>query len=251
MLRGDVRGTHERTRDTYGSMASINLAYTVGKFPATVKVRDNDRDGVPNKDDDCPYTPRGEAVNSVGCPLDSDNDGVIDSLDKCPGTPAGVRVDSTGCPRDSDGDGVTDDLDQCPNSPAGAVVNAKGCEQITETVRVQLLVEFATNKSDVRSQYRNEIARVGEFMQRYPSAQAVIEGHTDSRSDDDYNQQLSAARANAVRAYIISKFGIAANRLSAVGYGESRPIADNDTNAGRQRNRRVIAEIKHNVTRYK
>jgi OOP family OmpA-OmpF porin len=87
---------------------------------------DSDGDGVPNRLDRCPDTPRGAQVDPRGCPLDSDGDGVFDGLDMCPGTPAGARVDPRGCPLDSDGDGVFDGLDQCPDTPRGARVDARG-----------------------------------------------------------------------------------------------------------------------------
>jgi outer membrane protein OmpA-like peptidoglycan-associated protein len=88
---------------------------------------DSDGDRVADYLDKCPNTPKGVSVDSNGCPVDSDKDGVADYLDKCPGTPAGVRVDNNGCPLDSDKDGVTDNLDKCPNTPAGVKVDASGC----------------------------------------------------------------------------------------------------------------------------
>jgi OOP family OmpA-OmpF porin len=88
---------------------------------------DSDMDGVRDKDDLCPNTPRGVIVDGTGCPIDSDNDGVPDGLDACPNTPAGAMVDERGCPLDSDNDGVYDGLDRCPNTPAGVQVDATGC----------------------------------------------------------------------------------------------------------------------------
>ncbi len=89
--------------------------------------RDTDGDGVPDKKDKCPDTPKGATVNATGCPTDSDGDGVWDGLDQCIGTPKGATVDAKGCPTDSDGDGVYDGLDQCLDTPKGATVDAKGC----------------------------------------------------------------------------------------------------------------------------
>jgi len=89
--------------------------------------KDTDKDGVPDKIDKCPDTPKGVAVDALGCPLDSDNDGVPDYLDKCPDTPAGAKVDALGCPLDTDLDGVPDYLDKCPNTPEGVKVDASGC----------------------------------------------------------------------------------------------------------------------------
>lgn len=112
------------------------------------------------------------------------------------------------------------------------------------TVTVALNVEFDTNKAVVKDIYNNDIKKVADFMKAYPKTTAVIEGHTDNIASAEYNQKLSQARANSVRQYLINNFGIKASRLSAVGYGLTKPIASNDTEEGRQKNRRVQAVIK-------
>lgn len=93
--------------------------------------KDSDHDGIVDRLDSCPATPRGEAVDDRGCalPKDTDGDGIVDRLDKCADTPAGDRVDARGCslPKDADGDHVTDDLDRCPNTAPGEAVDAAGC----------------------------------------------------------------------------------------------------------------------------
>jgi outer membrane protein OmpA-like peptidoglycan-associated protein len=89
--------------------------------------KDTDGDGVPDKKDKCPDTPKGATVNDTGCPTDADGDGVFDGLDQCIGTPKGARVDEKGCPADTDGDGAYDGIDQCENTPKGATVDARGC----------------------------------------------------------------------------------------------------------------------------
>ena len=113
------------------NLSSANLSdqqYWGGlEFAWGGRPRDSDGDGVPDKHDKCPNTPRGAIVDANGCPLDSDGDGVYDGLDKCTGTPKGAIVDATGCPHDSDGDGVYDGLDKCPGTPKGAIVDANGC----------------------------------------------------------------------------------------------------------------------------
>jgi outer membrane protein with beta-barrel domain/thrombospondin type 3 repeat protein len=88
---------------------------------------DDDKDGVPNKNDTCAMTPKGAKVDAHGCPTDKDGDRVYDGLDKCPDTPPGWAVDSTGCPKDSDGDGVADQVDTCPGTPKDIKVDATGC----------------------------------------------------------------------------------------------------------------------------
>ena len=138
---------------------------------------------------------------------DEDNDGVCDPYDKCPGTPAGYRVDGDGCP-------------------------------ITVTVRLD--VKFDFDKSVVKKRYLPEVQKVADFLKVHNGSVAVVEGHTDSIGTDDYNQRLSERRANAVRQVLIDKFGVPASRISAVGYGEARPIDTNDTAQGRAQNRRVV-----------
>ncbi len=188
-------------------------------------------------------------VEKAPQPEDSDNDGVIDSLDQCPSTPAGISVDSNGCALDSDNDGVFDSYDKCPNTPAGAKVDENGCRvMLTQDVSIALNVQFPNNSDAITATYRTEIGRVAEFMRQYPDTSVVIEGHTDDRGSESYNQQLSEKRAKAVMQYLISEFGISVSRLSAAGLGEASPIADNSTAEGRATNRRVQAEIKTTVT---
>ncbi|HON59503.1 MAG TPA: OmpA family protein [Smithella sp.] len=112
------------------------------------------------------------------------------------------------------------------------------------TVTIELNVLFDTDKAVVKDIYYDEIKKVADFMKKYPNTTAVIEGHTDNVYTAEYNQKLSEARAKSVRQYLIDKFGISASRLSAVGYGLTKPIASNDTEEGRQKNRRVQAVIK-------
>jgi OmpA-OmpF porin, OOP family len=96
------------------------------------KARDTDGDGVSDRKDQCPDTPKGATVDATGCPTDSDGDAVFDGLDKCPNTPKGATVDATGCPADSDADGVPEGLDKCPSTPRGATVDATGCPTDTD-----------------------------------------------------------------------------------------------------------------------
>jgi len=204
---------------------------------------DSDKDGVPDYLDKCPDTPIGVAVDKDGCPLDSDKDGVPDYLDKCPGTPAGVAVDKDGCPLDSDKDGVPDYLDKCPGTPIGTPVDKDGCPILPQKVSIALRVEFDTGKADIKSKYHEEIGKVADFMKKYPTATGTIVGHTDNVGKAEMNQALSQRRAESVMSYLVQKFGIAPDRLSAKGYGLTQPIADNKTAEGRQKNRRVEAEF--------
>ena len=217
--------------------------------PAGVKVdalgcpMDADGDGVPDSRDKCPDTPKGISVGSSGCPIDSDADGVVDKTDKCPGTPAGASVDNVGCPTDGDRDGVADYLDECPGTLMDIKVDAKGCPvPIKEKVSIELNVEFASNSSVVRNAYHEPIQKVVNFLKTYPDTSAVIEGHTDDSGNDENNLKLSQQRAENVMQHIVEN-RIHPSRVKAVGYGETRPIADNSTKEGRQKNRRVVAVI--------
>jgi OmpA-OmpF porin, OOP family len=174
---------------------------------------------------------------------DSDNDGVPDSRDKCPGTPAGAPVDKDGCPLDSDMDGIMDFLDMCPGTPAGVPVDENGCPIPPEKTSITLKVEFDTGKADIKSKYHDEIGKVADFLKKYPTATGTIAGHTDSIGNAVMNQNLSQQRAESVKNYLVQKFGIDPARLATKGYGMTRPIADNKTAAGREKNRRIEANF--------
>ncbi len=177
-------------------------------------------------------------------PVDSDGDGVFDDRDACAGTPRGVSVDARGCELDSDRDGVVDSRDACPGTNMNLAVDNRGCVILDESQRRQTLaVLFATNMSEIQSQYQDEIAAFADFLREYNNTSAVIEGHTDSDGSEEYNQALSERRARAVMMELINRYGIAASRLSAVGYGESRPVASNATANGKAQNRRIEAEV--------
>lgn len=192
---------------------------------------DSDKDGVYDYADRCPDTPTGVKVDSKGCPLDTDGDGVYDYKDKCPGTPRGTKVDSAGCPLDSDGDGVLNSADRCPDTPDGAKVNERGCWALKGTI-------FDTNKAVIKAEFQSQLDDVANVLKNVPELKIEIQGHTDSAGSEKYNQTLSEKRANAVKDYLASK-GINANRMTAKGYGESMPVASNDTEEGRAANRRA------------
>lgn len=151
---------------------------------------------------------------------------------------------------DSDGDGVFDSKDQCPDTAANYKVDAVGCPmELTETVNIDLSVKFDTNKAVVKDEFLAEIKALADFMNQYANTVVTVEGHTDSQGSDAYNQALSQRRADAVKEVLISKMGVAADRVKAVGYGEAKPIADNATAAGRESNRRVVGAVSTDVSR--
>ncbi|HEY0974353.1 MAG TPA: OmpA family protein, partial [Solimonas sp.] len=222
---------------------------------------DSDGDGVPDYLDKCPNTPRGVIVTPDGCPAaDQDGDGIPDYLDKCPGTPPGVPVGADGCPLDSDGDGIPDYLDECPNSPPGAKVLPNGCalegdcrkprpgEQVDangcalDKNFVLRGVKFEFDSDRLTEPAKTILNEVAGTLQAYPNIDVELEGHTDDVGSDSYNLGLSERRANAVKTYLVGR-GIGAGRMTPVGYGESRPIDTNATEAGREENRRVELKV--------
>lgn len=144
---------------------------------------------------------------------------------------------------DSDNDGVCDNVDKCPDTPANTTVDADGCPAVAEVVRVELDVKFDFDKAQVKEESYGDIKNLADFMNQYPQTATVVEGHTDSVGTDAYNQKLSERRANAVRDVLVNQYSVGAERVNSVGYGESRPVADNASEAGRAVNRRVEAEV--------
>lgn len=152
---------------------------------------------------------------------------------------------------DADRDGVPDADDECPDTPRNYAVDADGCPiPVEEVARVELLVNFEFDRAEVQQRYYSEIEQVANFMEQYPDTIVELEGHTDSVGTDAYNQDLSQRRANAVRQVMIERFGVPASRVTARGFGESQPVASNDTAAGRAQNRRVITVIIKTLQNY-
>ena len=155
-----------------------------------------------------------------------------------------VDPDAPPAPGDEDGDGVTDDRDRCPGTPAGTRVDADGCPlPVAKVASVKLKVNFGFDSTQVQEQYFTDLAELAEFLKRFSELQVDVEGHTDSTGPEDYNMGLSQRRAEAVVNYLVSQHGIDASRLEAKGYGETAPVASNDTEAGRAENRRVMATL--------
>lgn len=169
---------------------------------------------------------------------DFDGDGVPDGYDKCPNTPKGAKVDAYGCEIDSDKDGVVDSKDECPNTPYGVKVDDVGCVQ---TITLRVMFDF--DKATIKPEFMDKIEEVATFLKTHKGFNVKLEGHTDSKGSEAYNQKLSEARANAVAKALMSK-GIANERISTEGFGEVKPIATNDTEEGRALNRRVEAKFR-------
>ncbi len=204
---------------------------------------DADKDGVADNDDKCANTKIGTKVDETGCALDSDNDGVTDDLDRCPDF-AGVLA-LRGCP-DADADGIADLDDKCPNAK-GTSIN-KGCPEISkaEITRITLIgskLFFENNSDKLKVASLTQLDELTKILMKYDGASLTIEGNTDSVGADDFNMTLSQKRTESVKQYLVGK-GISESRLIAVGNGEAKPVASNNTALGRAKNRRV--ELKTN-----
>lgn len=152
--------------------------------------------------------------------------------------------------KDSDGDGVLDSKDQCPDTPKTHKVDAVGCSlKLTETVSIELKITFDTAKAIIKPEFEGEVAKLATFMNQYADTVVTVEGHTDSQGSDAYNQKLSQSRADSVKASLITKYGIGADRVKAIGYGEAKPVANNATAPGREQNRRVVGQVSTAVTK--
>jgi outer membrane protein OmpA-like peptidoglycan-associated protein len=214
---------------------------------------DNDQDGIPDTADQCPNHPEDKDgfQEEDGCPdPDNDRDGVADAIDKCPNEPEDRDgfEDADGCPdNDNDGDRIADTADKCPNEPEDydGDSDTDGCPDkyklvvvTAKKIELKQKVYFATAKTVILPRSFPLLNEVAKVLLDRPSIHVRIEGHTDSRGSDGYNMRLSQGRANSVRSYLIRR-GIGPERMQAIGYGETKPIASNRTRAGRAQNRRV------------
>ncbi len=217
-------------------------------IPGVVKyegcpVPDTDKDGINDDNDKCPTVPG--LAKYQGCPIpDTDKDGINDEEDKCPTIPGVARYG--GCPvPDTDKDGFNDEEDKCPTVPG--VASQQGCPEIslevTKTISYAAKnVYFATGSTKLLSQSFKPLDDVVKILKDNTSLKLKIDGHTDNVGADDYNMKLSIGRAASVKNYLISK-GIDASHLESEGFGETTPVADNNTAAGRTKNRRVEMKV--------
>ncbi len=216
---------------------------------------DNDRDGIPDADDECPN--QKEDMDGFedkdGCPdPDNDGDGIPDTIDKCPNQAETINgyLDGDGCPEvtDTDGDGIPDDRDRCPDEAENknGSQDDDGCPDEMQVKQTELSnsaiiltgVNFASGKATLTEESLPVLDETANSLILDRSAIVEIRGYTDNVGKAEDNQLLSERRAEAVRRYLISK-GITADRITAIGFGERYPIADNSTAEGRAKNRRI------------
>jgi outer membrane protein OmpA-like peptidoglycan-associated protein len=213
---------------------------------ATKGCPDKDGDGIIDKEDQCPTVPG--VASAMGCP-DRDGDGVKDSEDNCPDERGSVAT--KGCP-DTDGDGILDKDDKCPNvfgvaenggCPKAALAAEKKAEVQQKLSFAAKNIFFETGKDVLKKESNKQLDSVAAILQQYEFLRVSIDGHTDNVGSEKSNLDLSNKRASAVMTYLISR-GVSATRLSATGYGPYKPLADNNTAAGKAQNRRVEINIK-------
>ena len=195
------------------------------------------------ENDKCPTVPG--LAKYEGCPIpDTDKDGINDEEDKCPSEAGVARY--AGCPvPDRDKDGINDEEDKCPDVPG--VAAQQGCPEITEEVTKTVNyaaknVYFATGSTKLLKQSYKPLDELVNVLSDNTSLKLKIDGHTDNVGNDDFNMKLSDGRAASVKSYLVGK-GISEDRLESEGFGETTPVADNKTSAGRSKNRRVEMKV--------
>jgi hypothetical protein len=191
--------------------------------------KDRDRDGIPDGLDECP-TVKG-LISLNGCP-DKDGDNIPDYKDECPNMPGLPQFN--GCP-DSDGDGIPDHLDGCSDEPGPA--NNNGCpKKVPVDYAGQIL--FEPNKTTILPYSYPLLDSLVSLINNNPECYIKVDGHTDNSGNPKLNMTLSQMRANAIRNYLLSR-GVVEDKIVAKGYGDTKPIADNKTAAGRVKNHRI------------
>jgi adhesin transport system outer membrane protein len=206
---------------------------------------DVDHDNTSDNLDLCDNSLKGNNIMPYGCrkiQRDGDGDGIIDSKDSCPLTPKNVEVTEEGCAFDSDLDGVKDDEDKCLKTPVGYEVDQNGC-----AISVTFSVNFKKKSSEVTPELKEKIADLALFMKENPNYIANIVGFTSRTkvSKAEYNLKLSQQRAKVIKAELMM-YGIEDSRLTTEGKGFESPIAENTTEEGRRKNRRVEIELTRN-----
>jgi OmpA-OmpF porin, OOP family len=213
---------------------------------------DKDGDGVLDADDACPDVAgvKNDDPKKNGCPADQDGDGILDAKDACPSV-AGAASDDpnkNGCPPDTDGDGIVDNEDACPKDagPKNADPKKNGCPSVVVSegqIKIYDQVKFKTASAEILKESDAILDAVAKILTEHPEIKKVrVEGHTDNVGKAEKNKDLSKRRAASVMTALVKR-KIDQSRLVSEGIGQDRPIDSNDTDAGRQNNRRVEFHI--------
>jgi OmpA-OmpF porin, OOP family len=214
---------------------------------------DRDADGIVDGEDACPLVPgvRDPDSKKNGCPPDRDGDGIVDGEDACPLVPGVRDLDPkrNGCPPDRDGDGIVDGEDACPRErgPRDPDPAKNGCPTLVRVTDREIVIlkkiHFEFNKARIMPDSSELLAQVAQVLKEHPEIRRVaIEGHTDAKGSAAFNLRLSQQRAEAVKTWLVEN-GIEPSRLDALGLGKTRPVAENATEEGREKNRRVEFHI--------
>ncbi len=216
---------------------------------------DNDKDGLPDVADQCPNDPEDKDgfEDLDGCPdPDNDKDGIPDVKDACPLEPENFNGfdDEDGCPEeDHDKDGIPDDQDKCPDEKEtiNGVDDDDGCpdegephvEVTSEKVTIDTRIQFDFDSARIKPESFSILDQVALTLKANAQLKKIrVEGHTDERGSNAYNQDLSQRRAESVMRYLVAK-GVSQARLEAIGYGEERPIINESNEEAWATNRRV------------
>jgi OOP family OmpA-OmpF porin len=209
--------------------------------------KDTDGDGIVDRKDKCPD--KAGPAERDGCPEeDKDNDGIVDEKDKCPDEPEDKDKfeDEDGCPDpDNDKDGIPDEKDKCPNEPEtkNGYQDDDGCpDEVPATVKkftgVVKGINFRRNSADIKASSFPLLKEAVSVFKEYPALRVEISGHTSDEGKRDFNMKLSRKRAEAVKLFLVSA-GVDETRVGTVGYGPDKPIADNESKEGKEKNRRI------------
>jgi len=243
--RGKPKAAPDPDPDRDGFRADDRCPDVAGVAPDGCPERDGDGDGFMDRADQCPQDP---GVAPDGCPVkDTDGDGFTDDVDACPDV-AGVAPD--GCPvKDTDGDGIPDGDDKCVQEPEtrNGYEDTDGCpdevpKSVTQYTGVIQGIYFDFNRDTIRKNSAPTLDAAAKIFQEFPDLRVEITGHADGVGSREYNVQLSERRAEAVKRYLVEK-GVAAERIETRGAGPDAPIDDNQSEAGRAKNRRIEFKI--------
>ncbi len=215
---------------------------------------DTDGDGILDEDDACVEVAgeKNEDPKQHGCPPDRDGDGIVDKEDACPdlkGKPSS-DPEQNGCPPDTDGDGIRDDKDACPSEKGKPDPDPQknGCPSLVRVTEKEIIilqqVQFKTASDVILPASDELLQQVADVLREHPELKRMqVQGHTDNRGNPNMNLKLSQRRAASVVKWLSTRGGIDAARLDAKGYGLTEPVESNDTEPGRQKNRRVQFKI--------